>query len=181
MISFTAGVMTAATLFAYSSRIPIPIKVAPTRGADDLLSRPQDSEGGVDLQFQQRLQERVLSTETTTEKTPVSVPAPKLPTTKATPELKPVVAEVKPATAAEIEPQLAHYVQAGAYTDVAAATKLRDTLAGQGLPALVRSDDNLYRVVIGPYPEVGGAEEVRAQLALQGRSTQVLRLPAANP
>lgn len=179
MVSFTAGVVAATSLFAYSSRIPIPIKITPTRGADDLLSRPQDTDTNDDLQFQQRLQDRVIATDATkAPPAPTQIAPPQLPQSQ--PQLTPVAATAEPAPATTTPPvaSLAHYVQAGAYADEQAAANLRETLAGQGFPTIIRSDrDNLHRVVIGPYEQAGAAEEVRAQLALQGRSTQILRLP----
>jgi cell division septation protein DedD len=175
------GVIVAATLFAYTSRIPIPLKVTPTRTVDDLLSRQEATEQNNDLQFQEHLRDREIGIAPQVAKEPVKVVAPNLPQSTSAPKVLEDTAQPEAGTDATSAPtELAYYVQAGAFADTEAAAKLQQQLAQAGMPATVRaaSGGNLHRVVVGPYAESGEAESIRAQLALQGRATQMLRLGA---
>lgn len=168
LLSFTAGVLAAATLFAYTSRIPIPLKLAPTRSVDDLLSRQEKDAEGSDLRFQDRLEDRVVGTG--------RIPVESHPgSPRNLPQKPSAVAVPVPAVAVE----LAYFVQAGAFADAAAATKLSGELGSMGVPVGVRAakaGDGMHLVILGPFPAAAAAETIRAQLALQGRTTQLLRL-----
>lgn len=183
LVSFTAGTVAAATLFAYSSRIPIPLKVTPTRGADDLLSN-QPKRIEEQIEFPERLQTRQID--------PVETPEP------ARTDREPVLPEpIQPPDAAEAagaakpQPvpvattpaQLSYFVQAGAFDDAAAADSLVAELGGMDISASVReatdsSGATLHRVVVGPFDKAAAAESVRARLALIGRTSTMMQLPA---
>ena len=164
-VSFTAGVVAAASLFAYSSRIPIPIKISPTRGADNILSsEPEKIEEKIE--FQERLETRVIENNTDIQENP----APVVVTQEEIPEAKPDPDE------------LMFFVQAGAFSEQEAAQGLYEELNGIGMPTSIReasdstADSKLFRVVVGPFDNAAATERIRAELALTGRSSTVLRL-----
>ncbi len=172
-VSFTAGAVCAATLFAYTSQIPIPLKISPTRGADDLL-RKIEREPANSLEFQDRLSTRELNTIDAPE--PGKAADPNLPAATAA-----TLSVVAPQQISTVPQALVYYVQAGAFTDIAQANELVTTLSGLGMNAQLREasgtqDRELFRVIIGPFEQVGDAESVRAELALSGRSSTLLRL-----
>lgn len=172
LTAFTLGVVCAATLFAYSARIPIPLKISPTRTADDILRSTQTESFENKIEFQQRLESRVL----------VAPEAPANAATVAAPKLPEPAGGVEPAKVEATPAALAYFVQAGSFAEKDAAATLAAELDGQGLPAGVRegtsASGRLFRVVVGPYEEAKDAESVRAQLALLGRSSTMLRLAA---
>lgn len=175
--SFTLGVVCSATFFAYTARIPIPLKITPTRGADNILSsQPQRIEERIE--FQDRLETRVLDNPAEIKpQVPASAaPAP----VPATAENAPPAAEQQPA-AEEEEAKLAYFVQAGSFADANSAQELAQAIGELGLQVAVRSfdsgDSSLHRVLVGPFASPNAAEGARAELALTGRSTTLLRLP----
>ena len=174
MVSFTAGVVAAATLFAYSARIPLPLKITPTRTADDILRNARTESFENKIEFQERLESRVLVT-AAPPSTKATVSDPKLPEPSAQPKVEP--AKVEPTVAS-----LSYFVQAGSFAEPDAAAELALELSGQGMPTEVRESAStagkLFRVVIGPYEQPKDAESIRAQLALVGRSSTMLRLAA---
>lgn len=184
IVSFSAGTISAATLFAYSSRIPIPLKDTPTRGADDLL-RKEPTRIEEQIEFPERLRTRqigVVETEepARTTREPV-LPEPTGPAAGAEGEV--AAARPAPEPVATTPEDLSFYILAGAYADSAAADGLAAELGGLDMQAEVRETaggdgDKLYRVVIGPFDKAAAAESVRAQLALTGRSSTMMQLPA---
>lgn len=178
--SFTAGVVAAATFFAYTARIPIPLKITPTRGADNILSsQPQRIEDRIE--FQDRLETRVLDSPVEIQPQEGAVRAPALPAAVE----EEVPAEQPAAAEEEKEPvKLAYFVQAGSFTEPGSAAQLAQELGGLGLNAAVRSFESgsgsLHRVLVGPFDSSNDAEGARAELALTGRATTLLRLPASD-
>ena len=181
-VSFTAGTIAAASLFAFSSRIPIPLKITPTRGADDLLrNEPKRIEERIE--FPERLQSKELGggeapEPVRTNREPV-LPEPTGPAATAAAR----AAEAKPAAVPTTPDKLSYFIQAGAFAEAAAASGLVDELGGMDIQASVReasgnSGDKLFRVLVGPYEKAAAAESVRAQLALVGRASTMMRLPA---
>ena len=171
-VSFTAGFVGAATLFAYSSRIPIPLKITPTRGADDILrSEPKSLEQ--EIEFQDRLKSRVIGTTAPPE--PSRQPRqPNLPEPTTTTTSKPEPVPVTPS-------ELAYFVQAGAFSETGTAEQLAAELNEIGLVTSIREESSasgskLFRVLVGPFTKAGEAEQARAELALSGRTTSLLRL-----
>lgn len=174
--SFTLGVACAATFFAYTARIPIPLKITPTRGADNILSsQPQRIEERIE--FQDRLETRVLDN-------PAEI-KPQVPATAAPAPVPAAAEDAQPADeqqpAEEEEAKLAYFVQAGSFADANSAQELAQAIGALGLQVAVRSfdsgDSSLHRVLVGPFASPNAAEGARAELALTGRSTTLLRLP----
>ncbi|MBF2735815.1 MAG: SPOR domain-containing protein, partial [Betaproteobacteria bacterium AqS2] len=158
--SFTAGVVTAATFFAYTARIPIPLKITPTRGADNILSsQPQRIEDRIE--FQDRLETRVLDSPVEIQTQEGVVRAPALPAAE---EQAPAEQSTEePAAEEEKEPvKLAYFVQAGSFTEPGSAAQLAQELGALGLNAAVRSFESgsgsLHRVLVGPYDSSNDAE-----------------------
>ena len=177
--SFTLGVACAATFFAYTARIPIPLKITPTRGADNILSsQPQRIEERIE--FQDRLETRVL--DNPAEIKP-QVPAPAAPAPVPAAATDEPSASEQPASEEdeEEETKLAYFVQAGSFADANSAQELAQAIGALGLQVAVRSfdsgDSSLHRVLVGPFASPNAAEGARAELALTGRSTTLLRLP----
>ena len=173
-ISFTAGMVSAATLFAYTSQIPLPLKISPTRGADDLLRKIEREPNDI-LEFQDRLITREINT--------IDAPEPATPADPNLPQAAATLSVVAPAQIATAPQALLYYVQAGAFADRSAAGGLVTELGGLGLTAELReasgsAERELFRVLIGPYEQAGDAEAIRAQLALSGRTSTLLRLAA---
>ena len=182
LVSFTAGTLAAATLFAFSSRIPIPLKISPTRGADDLL-RNEPKRIVESIEFPERLQSKEIGGGDAPEPTRTSrEPVLPEPTGPAATEAA-RAAKAKPAAIPATPDKLSYYIQAGAFADAVAANGLVDELNGIEIQASVRlasgnSGDKLFRVLIGPYEKAAAAESVRAQLGLLGRTSTMMRLPA---
>ena len=177
-VSFTLGVACAATLFAYSSRIPIPLKASPTREASDLLSNAgktiKDS-----IQFQQRLESREINIADAPERD-VAAREPVLPE----PEAQDGQGESQPVPVVATTPkELSYFIQAGSFADTDSAADLVAELGGLGMEASVRevsdaAGGTLHRVLVGPFDKAGEAESARASLAILGRESTLLRLSA---
>lgn len=155
---------TAATLFAYTSRIPIPLKESPTRTKNDLLA---DQVGGVtqptpDIDFQETLRQRDIATLPQAQTDPIPPP----------PEV------------------LGYYILAGIYEQADLAEQRKQTLsselAEQSVEIEVRQiagatpQTNLHWVLVGPFDTSSDADSIRGLLALLGVDSRIERLPLNN-
>ena len=164
---FTLGVAAAATLFAYTSRIPIPLKESPVRGADQeiVLRSPQHQPAAEpaepEISFRETLRRR---------------------SEGALPEAR---AEPVPPPAEELE----YYVIAGTFENESLAGERRELVAAgledQQQQVQVRAeagataDQRIHKVLIGPFAGSDEADGVRGRLALIGLETRVEMLPPA--
>ena len=167
--SFTLGVAAAATLFAYTSRIPIPLKESPTRSSDDEIivrarqNQPAAEPPEPEISFRETLRRRREGVLPQSQAEPV--PAP--------PE------------------ELSYYVIAGTFENESLAGERRELVAAglesQDAQVQVRpeagatADQRIHKVLIGPFATSEEADGVRGRLALLGLDTRIERLPAAAP
>lgn len=163
---FTLGMVAAMTLFAYSSRIPVPLKEPPTRNGSGGVQIEPPITDSVTIKYPEALKRREIS-------------SGKLP------QRESVVAP--PTSAPPLAQKLAYYVRAGTFRRVegadSRAAELTAGLATFGARVEVRQDSGgtagqlLYWVLIGPFEASGYADEIRAHLALLGMDTRMERLP----
>ncbi|MCY4325711.1 MAG: hypothetical protein OXC81_06785 [Betaproteobacteria bacterium] len=164
---FTLGVAAAATLFAYTSRIPIPLKENPTRSSDAQIvvrarqNQPAAEVAEPEISFRETLRRRSGGVLPESQAEPVPPP----------PE------------------ELAYYVIAGTFENEALAGERRELVAagleGQQVSVQVRSDpaaaadQRTHQVLIGSFATSEEADSVRGRLALLGLDTRIERLPVA--
>ncbi len=164
---FTMGMVAAAGMFWYASQVPIPLKESPTRADADIIERTQlsqqEEEARPELSFRETLRRRSEGV---------------LPESQTEPIPPPPDAQ-------------AYYVVAGTYEQADQAQALGGEIK-EGLAELeaeieirpVRgaiADQQVHKVLIGPFGSSNAADGIRGQLALLGINTRIERLPLAAP
>ncbi len=165
---FTMGMLAAAAVFWYSSRIPIPLKESPTRADDDIIERTQlsqqEEEERPELRFRETLHRRSEGVLPESQTEPIPPP----------PEVQ------------------AYYIVPGTYQQADQAQELVSEIK-RGLAELeaeieIRpvsgaiADQQVHKVLIGPFANKNDADGmIRAELALLGIDTRIERLPLAAP
>jgi len=155
---FTAGLGTAAFLAYQINQVPLPFIAPPTRDDDSarkfLEPETPEEEG---LQFHQILRDR----------TPPQI-------AEEEDEPEPEAAEAPRPTPSPG----AFFIQVGAFSDREAAESMIGELALLNVRASVRQaaggSDTPFRVLVGPYPTSGEAEEMQAQLAFSGYNSNLV-------
>jgi len=92
---------------------------------------------------------------------------------EAAPAAQPTPYSPPPAPVAPAAPVIseasAYWVQAGAYSDRRAASRIADRLGDRASVQEIRSDgQSLFRVVVGPWPDAGAAEQARQAVIARG-------------
>ena len=166
-VSFTLGVAAAATLFAYTSRIPIPLKENPTRSAGPQLdlrasqNQPKTEAIEPEIKFRETLRRRSegLLPESQTEAPP------------------------------PVQQNTAYYLIAGAFENESLAGERRELIAAGledqqvqvRIKAAADSDRRIHRVLVGPFASSEDVDRMRGRLALIGLESRIEKLPSAPP
>ncbi|MBE8158531.1 MAG: hypothetical protein HAW59_03970 [Betaproteobacteria bacterium] len=143
-LGFTGGVGASAYFAAHINKLPLPLGDVPTRAGNLPAAESQQRTHRETLEFHETLRQR-----------------------RATPAPSPSADQPPETPRRDV-----YYLQVGAFGRRDAAEQLRGEIALLGGRTSIRADNNgggkIFRVWMGPYPSKNGAEESRANLALQG-------------